>query len=128
MRTIVGVFGPAMTGDDERAAALSRLAARHLEVVALEASLIADLIGMVEASVGSNADDEHDPEGSTLAFERAQVQSLLEHAQVLLADISLAMARVNDHSYGSCTGCGKQIAEERLEARPTATRCIHCAR
>ena len=32
-----------------------------------------DLRGVIEASRSSNADDEHDPEGATIAFERAQV-------------------------------------------------------
>ena len=33
---------------------------------------------VVAASRSSNADDEHDPEGATIAFERQQVAALLD--------------------------------------------------
>ena len=40
----------------------------------------------------SNADDEHDPEGATIAFERQQVVALLEQARRRLADVEAALA------------------------------------
>ena len=45
-----------------------------------------------------------------------------------LTQIDVALARIEDGSYGTCTGCGKSIPEERLEARPWATLCIDCQR
>ena len=41
------------------------------------AALTGDHAGIVEASRDSNADDEHDPEGATIAFERSQVGTLV---------------------------------------------------
>ena len=83
---------------------------------------------MVAASRDSNADDEHDPEGATIGWERQQVAALLELAQASVAAAELAIARRAEGSYGTCTRCGGDIGAERLEARPSATLCITCAR
>jgi RNA polymerase-binding transcription factor DksA len=45
-----------------------------------------------------------------------------------LAAVDEALARVIDGTYGSCTDCGREIAPERLDARPQAIRCISCQR
>ncbi|WP_343048232.1 TraR/DksA family transcriptional regulator [Cellulomonas humilata] len=99
-----------------RAATLERLAALQGEHRAV-----------VDASRDSNADDEHDPEGATIAFERAQVDALARDAIERLASVDAAIARLDDGSYGICTVCGQPIAAARLEARPTATTCVGCA-
>jgi len=82
---------------------------------------------LVAASVGSNADDEHDPEGATIAFERSQLDSLLHQARERLDEIDAAEGRLAQGRYGLCEACGHPIAEARLEARPTARTCIVCA-
>ena len=87
----------------------------------------ADVAAIVAASEGSNADDEHDPEGATIAFERAQVDALARHAVTHLEGVAAALRRVDDGSYGVCTVCGQPIPRERLEARPTATTHVACA-
>ncbi len=92
------------------------------------AALRADLAGIVAASAGSNADDEHDPEGATIAFERAQTAALLDRAEERIAALDRALARVDAGSYGTCGRCGRPIGAERLAARPDAETCIGCAR
>jgi RNA polymerase-binding protein DksA len=109
-----------VTGDlllEERAAALAQIDA-----------LTREFDAMVAASQASNADDEHDPEGATIAFERQQVVALLEQARHRLADIEAALARRQNGDYGTCENCGRPIAPERLAARPAARTCIDCAR
>ncbi|HET8616292.1 MAG TPA: TraR/DksA C4-type zinc finger protein [Actinomycetales bacterium] len=91
-------------------------------------SLQRQLAGMIEASRGDNADDEHDPEGSTIAFERQQLASLLERLEHSRGDALHALAELEAGRYGICERCGGQIAPERLEARPEARLCIDCAR
>ena len=93
---------------------------------------IADLGGsiteIVSARRDSNNDDEHDPEGSTLAFERSQSDALLRQAELRLQDIAASLARLDAGRYGICEKCGQPIGSARLEARPFAGTCISCAR
>jgi len=72
-------------------------------------------------------DDEHDPEGATIAFERARVGALLDQARDHLAAIDHAEQRLRDGVLGQCEICGAPISADRREARPTATTCITCA-
>ena len=72
---------PGCVRDDVRGV----LAAERAEVVGRIAALRADLDRLIQDSVGANADDEHDPEGATIAFERAQLSSVLEAAERLVA-------------------------------------------
>ena len=91
------------------------------------ATLARDLEALFAASRDSNADDEHDPEGATIAFERQQVQALLDQALASVAAAQEALTRRDAGAYGVCERCGRPIGEERLAARPTATLCIDCA-
>lgn len=75
----------------------------------------------------SPTDDEHDPEGPTLAFERSQSSVMLHQARQHLAEIEAALLRLDDGSYGLCAQCDTAIALARLEARPQASLCITCA-
>ena len=106
---------------------VERLAAERDATAVRLAELRGDFSGMVAASRDSNADDEHDPEGATIAFERSQVDALIRQAEARLEEIDGALARVADGTYGLCAVCGREIPEERLEARPSATRCVVCA-
>lgn len=123
----------AARGHDVRRSRGSRLAVRdvllaeRVRVTLQLESLTRDFDRIVEASLMVGNDDEHDPEGTTVAFERAQVAALLSDAQRALRDIDLALERVRDGTYGLCAHCGKPIAPERLAARPSAAMCIDCA-
>lgn len=43
-----------------------------------------------------------------------------------LSDIEVALVRIDDGSYGTCSNCGEPIGWPRLNAQPTAERCIAC--
>jgi len=86
-----------------------------------------EFAGIVDSSASANADDEHDPEGATIAFERQHIAALIEQARDQLAAIDAALRRTEEGTYGRCEACGRPIAPERLAARPTATRCVACA-
>ena len=90
-------------------------------------SLTGDFDDVVEASRDANADDEHDPEGATIAFERSQVAALVLQVQHQLTEVEAAIDRLAAGTYGFCEQCGQPIAGARLEARPTARTCIKCA-
>jgi DnaK suppressor protein len=103
------------------------LMAERAAVLAQIAALTREFDGVVAASRSSNADDEHDPEGATIAFERQQVVALLEAARRRLSDVEAALARRAAGGYGVCEVCGSSIPAERLAARPSARTCVACA-
>jgi DnaK suppressor protein len=92
------------------------------------ATMSQEYANFVAASADANTDDEHDPEGATIAFERAQLGALLDQARRHLADLDLAVGRVAAGTYATCENCGGPIPLERLEARPAVRTCIECAR
>jgi RNA polymerase-binding transcription factor DksA len=104
-----------------------RLEAERRATLGRLADLTDEYAAMVAASRDTNADDEHDPEGATIAFERSQVGSLVRQAEQHVAEIDAALERVATGAYGTCERCGGAIAEGRLEARPVARTCIRCA-
>ncbi|GAB3086081.1 TraR/DksA family transcriptional regulator [Micromonospora schwarzwaldensis] len=91
------------------------------------ATLAQDLEVLFLASRDSNADDEHDPEGATIGFERAQLTALLAGARARIVDVDDALRRVDAATYGVCERCGQPIGDERLAARPFARFCMACA-
>jgi DnaK suppressor protein len=116
-----------MNGSNDHAAASARLGTQRKETEQRLAGLTGTFTDIVEASESSNADDEHDPEGSTIAFERSQVDALIRQAKEHLAELAAAEKRLAEGGYGICERCGRAIAPARLEARPTARTCIRCA-
>jgi DnaK suppressor protein len=96
--------------------------------LALLPALRQDITSVNAARQDSNVDDEHDPEGATIAFELSQASALLEQSRAGLEQIDAALARIGAGSYGVCGVCGDGIAEGRLEARPWTPYCIRHAR
>jgi DnaK suppressor protein len=86
-----------------------------------------DLAHVVAASELVPHDDEHDPEGATIAYDRAQLGAVLEQARQHLRAVDAALARVVAGTYGNCAACGQPIALERLAVRPATETCIRCA-
>jgi RNA polymerase-binding transcription factor DksA len=113
-----------MPGDEELR---SLLTADRVATTQRIASLSDDLAAIVEASRLVATDDEHDPEGSTIAFERSQTTKFLEDARKHLAEVDDALDRLSSGLYRQCAVCGGPIDPARLEARPAARTCIGCA-
>lgn len=97
----------------------SRTAARILQ-------LTRDLEALVTATHDS-PDDEHDPEGATIGFERAQASALLAEARAHMDGLDRAAAALADGRLDQCGSCGDPIGVDRLLARPTTRACITCA-
>jgi RNA polymerase-binding transcription factor DksA len=95
--------------------------------IALLPALRADIASANSARQDSNVDDEHDPEGSTIAFELSQASALLKQSSAGLDQVDAALARIAEGTYGTCAVCGDAIAEGRLEARPWTPFCIRHA-
>lgn len=99
-----------------RAAATKRLA-----------SLTSSFDDIVAAASDVAVDDEHDPEGHTIAWERQQTAALIEETEGTLADIEAAMLRLDVGRYGICSNCDEAIAPVRLDALPATPLCVNCA-
>ncbi len=105
----------------------TRLRREQQATLALVETMQADMQAVLEASAGSNADDEHDPEGATIAFERSRLATLISASRRRLDEITAALARVETSEHGRCTVCGREISAARLEARPFTPLCLDCA-
>jgi RNA polymerase-binding transcription factor DksA len=71
-----------------------------------------------------------DADSSEQAVDLADDEALVGVNDVLrqeMADIRAALSRLEEGSYGTCTRCGEPISSARLDALPTATRCVACA-
>jgi RNA polymerase-binding transcription factor DksA len=108
-------------------AVAQRLREERSEVSARLATMTQDLESVFAASADSNADDEHDPEGQTIAYERSQLSALIRVAHEHLSDIDSATARLLQGGYGTCEVCLQPIPAARLDARPTARTCVQHA-
>lgn len=94
----------------------------------------------LRAQLEDHGADPEDPTSLVLEFEagfadsaqataeRARVLALVEGLRANLADVERAVERMDAGTYGVCERCGRPIEGERLEALPTATRCIEDAR
>lgn len=118
---------PADAEPSSDAARRARLAQRRERTAARLASLRRDHDRIVVAAQTANIDDEHDPEGATIAFEREQVRELIRQAEAELTAIDAAEQRLDEGTAGTCASCGRPIGDARLEARPTTTTCVGCA-
>jgi DnaK suppressor protein len=61
-------------------------------------------------------------------FEQEFTLSLLQNEEQLLEEISAALDRVDQGSYGRCEECQQEIPKARLQAVPYARYCVECAR
>lgn len=106
---------------------LDTVATERAAVAAQVESLEQSFEDIVDSSELVSTDDEHDPEGATIAYERAQVASLLESARRRLGELDAAQARIDAGTYGHCDECDGEIPVARLEALPATPWCIDCA-
>lgn len=114
--------------DRERRTIRSALVAELRRTQAQAVSLSRQFDDIVAATEMSNTDDEHDPEGATIAFERAQVSALHGQATRDAAALQRTLDELDDEDFGACERCGDPIGSERLVALPATRRCVECAR
>lgn len=112
---------------DPAPATRSRLEAVRDDALALAGQLDRDIQAVSEARDSSNVDDEHDPEGSTIAYERSQLEAIRRSATDRASEAANALDRLAAGQYGFCLNCGRAIDAARLEARPMAALCLDCA-
>jgi RNA polymerase-binding transcription factor DksA len=113
---------------DRREHVHASLRAAHDRATQRLAGLEGTLDAIIDASAHANLDDEHDPEGATVGFERAQVTALVDATESRLRELDDALERLRLGTYGACARCGRDIPAARLEALPATHFCVDCAR
>jgi DnaK suppressor protein len=96
---------------------------------ALRAKVRETLLRADTETYGELAGRVHDAEEESLADLLTDVnlaEISLEVQEV--RDIDAAQQRIADRTYGVCMDCGEPIDPARLEAYPTAKRCLTCQR
>ena len=69
-----------------------------------------------------NAEDSHAQVTSARDLEFA----VNEHETAELAELELALLRLDAGTYGVCIDCAADIPEPRLKAKPEVQRCLSC--
>ena len=81
----------------------------------------------VEEVSGTN-DDGNLAQTATATLDREIDYTLEENSTQVLGEIDAALLRIDAGTYGTCTSCGGEIPQARLEAYPWASLCIDCRR
>ena len=99
------------------------------EVLASERTrLLAQLDELGFGPNGSLTYDTNFADTSQVTAERGEAERLAADLQESLGDVDIALERLARGTYGVCERCGNPISEARLEAMPTARRCLDCAK
>lgn len=67
--------------------------------------------------------DQHPGEHATEVTNRMEADALVRTVDEQRRRVQEALRRLDDGEYGRCTVCGRDIDDERLEARPEAITC-----
>ena len=94
---------------------------------ALREEIRLELLNSEEQSYIELAGRVHDLEEESVAdvLYDLQLANMDRHIEEIRA-IDAALMRIADRSYGSCVDCGAEIDMQRLQAYPTAKRCLDC--
>jgi RNA polymerase-binding transcription factor DksA len=68
--------------------------------------------------------DQHPADMGTETFELEKDLSIQNNVEAELADITWALKRVDEGTYGVCEACGRKIVKARLEVMPAARFCV----
>ncbi len=95
------------------------------DTLALIRGLDRDVAAIVESRQDANSDDEHDPDGATLAFERSQSDAMIREARVRLGDVDAAVARLDAGTYAAARSAARRsprVGSRSAPPRAAASR------
>ena len=80
------------------------------------------VVGLLESE-----DNSPDPlDRASFESNRSTALRIRDRESMLIHKIRNSLEDIQNGEYGICEDCGRQIAIERLKARPVARRCIRC--
>src|SRR3954447_8988027 len=83
-------------------------------------------LGFGEGETGLEYDSNF-ADSSQVTAERGEAEARASSLKEALEEVQHALAKFDEGNFGTCEGCGGQIAEARLEAMPSARYCMDCA-
>lgn len=84
--------------------------------------------GHWETHTDPDENKELEPDALADKFEEETTnEGVLDTLESRLKEITDALARIDNGSYGKCAKCGKEIEKEKLEANPATTTCLSCS-
>ena len=94
--------------------------------------LLAEIDGSAKVLEGENAMDltelssfdQHPADSGSIVADAQRQDAILHLIGDQRSQVVDALARIEAGTFGACVDCGKQLLDERLEARPEASRCI----
>ena len=107
----------------DAAAARARLEQMLAELE--ESAKVLQLTGAGETGELS-AIEQHPADSGTNLVDADREEASMEILQAQQERVREALARVVAGTYGQCVDCGNALPDERLEARPEASRCVNC--
>lgn len=75
---------------------------------------------------GDSLHIDHMADSGSDTYEKNLAADLMESELSAIADIDIALERIEEGSFGACQACGEVIGEKRLMARPASSYCIDC--
>ncbi|WP_031434479.1 TraR/DksA family transcriptional regulator [Methylomarinum vadi] len=95
--------------------------------MALRREISEELLNADQAQFGDLAGKVYDTGDAALAdlLVDTELASIDRHIQEI-RDIDAALMRIAEGSYGECCDCHEPIVIKRLQAYPTARRCVAC--
>jgi DnaK suppressor protein len=72
--------------------------------------------------------DEDFADAGSATFERERALSIQNNIRDLIDQITRALTRIDEGTYGKCERCGRPIDAARLKALPHASLCMDCKR
>ncbi len=90
------------------------------ELLAGAGKTVSDMTGVVEENFPDPTDR------ALLESNRNFTLRIRDRERKLLVKVREAIKRIDSGTFGVCEGCGGEIEEKRLIARPMTTMCIDC--
>lgn len=70
--------------------------------------------------------DQHPADSGSNLADADREEASLEVLRSQQERVRNALGRIDAGTYGQCVDCGRELPEERLDARPEAERCVDC--
>ncbi|HEY7874371.1 MAG TPA: TraR/DksA C4-type zinc finger protein [Actinomycetota bacterium] len=120
---------PAKFDKKQLAAIREGLETKRAELQQRQAELEEDSFDGTQSDItGEVGLDEDFADAGTATFERERDLSIRNNITDLIDQMTRAIARIDEGSYGTCERCGRPIDAARLRELPHALLCLDCKR